>query len=61
MIAPLDLFRTEPNGSPLWLNSFPNVEAAEARAKELAKDQPGEYFILNVKTGHKQPVKTDEA
>jgi hypothetical protein len=61
MIAPLDLFRTDPNGSPLWLDSFPNLEAAIARAKELAASHPGEYFIFSQTTGHKQTVELDQA
>jgi hypothetical protein len=59
MIAPLDLFRKDSNGT-LWLNSFPNLEAAIARAKELAKERPGEYFIFSQTTGHKQMVKMDD-
>jgi hypothetical protein len=35
MIAPLELFRNDRDGI-LWLDSFPNLEAAVARAKELA-------------------------
>jgi len=61
MIAPLDLFRTEPDGSPLWLGSFPDLEAAETRANELAASHPGEYFIFSQTTGHKQFVKADQA
>jgi hypothetical protein len=47
-------------GAPRWIDSFPNHEAAIARAKELAKTKPGEYFIVSQKIGHKQTVKLDE-
>jgi hypothetical protein len=60
MIAPLDLFRNDPTGAPLWIDSFPNLEAAIARAKELAASQPGEYFIYSASTGHKQAVRLDD-
>jgi hypothetical protein len=60
MIAPLDLFRID-SGGTLWLDSFPNLEAAIARAKELAVTQPGEYFVFSQTTGHKQTVDLDEA
>jgi hypothetical protein len=59
MIAPLDLFRTDSIGT-LWLDSFPNLEAAIARAKELAVTQPGEYFVFSQTTGHRQIVALDE-
>jgi hypothetical protein len=60
MIAPLDLFRIDSMGT-LWLDSFPTLEAAIARAKELAATHPGEYFVFSQTTGHKQIVELDEA
>jgi hypothetical protein len=60
MIAPLDLFRTDPNGT-LWLDSFPDLEAAKTRARELAASHPGEYFVFSQTTRHKQIVELDTA
>jgi hypothetical protein len=60
MIAPLDLFRTDSTGT-LWVGSFPDVEAAKTRARQLAVSQPGEYFIFSQTTRHKQIVELDKA
>jgi hypothetical protein len=59
MIAPLDLFRTEKDGSALWLGSFADLEAAKERIKELAASNPAEYFIFSQTTGHKLFVRPD--
>ena len=60
MIAPLDLFRTEKDGSALWLGSFSDVEAAKERVKELLATNPGEYFLFSHKTGHRLFIKPDD-
>jgi hypothetical protein len=60
MIPPLDLFKKDAAGT-VWLDSLPSLDAAVARAKELAKSQPGEYFVFSQKTGNKHFIKMDES
>jgi hypothetical protein len=52
MIAPFDVFRADPNGSPVWIEAFADMDAAAAKAKELAA-KPGEYFIFDQTTGER--------
>jgi hypothetical protein len=59
MIAPLDIFRIEPHGAPLWIESCPDFETAKARIKVLAASKPAEYFVFSAKTGHKNFFKSD--
>jgi hypothetical protein len=59
MIAPLDIFRQETYGTPVWIESCPDLESAKARITVLALSKPGEYFIFSAKTGHKQFFKPD--
>ena len=46
-----DIFRTLPDGSPLWLESVQGLELAKTRLNRLARLQPGRYFIYSEKTG----------
>jgi hypothetical protein len=60
MIAPLDIFLTESDGSTvLWKGSETTMEAARDRVRELAIAQPGEYVIQSLQTGHKSVIKLD--
>ena len=54
----LDVFRVE-NGGVLWLESAESLECAKARVQELAASSPGEYLILDQKTGKKYIVELD--
>jgi hypothetical protein len=40
MIAPLEVFRQEPDG-PLWLCTVTDFEAAKAKIKEVHAEKPG--------------------
>jgi hypothetical protein len=59
MIAPLDIFRIESHGAPLWIESCLDFESAKARIKVLAASKPAEYFVFSAKTGHKQFFNSD--
>jgi hypothetical protein len=59
MIAPLDIFRKEPFGTPLWVEACPDIDTCKARIKVLIESKPGEYFIFSATTGHKQFYKPD--
>jgi hypothetical protein len=53
MIAPFDIFRTEPDGSALWLECCAELETAKTRVYSM---KPGAYFILSQRTGHKLAI-----
>jgi len=53
MFHPLDIFKTDLDGSVLWRGAVENVEAAKARIQMLAISSPGEYLILDQKTGQR--------
>jgi hypothetical protein len=61
MVAPLDVFRQEPDGSLLWCGAFPDLEAAKAKVHELLASARGEYFIFSQTTGHKLFITPDAA
>jgi hypothetical protein len=61
MIVPFDIFQTEPGGSLRWLEAAETLEDAKTRAQELALRAPGEYVILDLKTGNKIVIKSDAA
>lgn len=56
MMPPFDVFKVEVDGVR-WLESAPDLEVAKARVKALAAASPGEYVILNQKTGERIFVK----
>ena len=56
MIPPFDIFKVESSGLR-WMESVADLERARARVKVLAASSPGEYIILNQKTGEKISIK----
>ncbi len=59
MTHPIDIFQVEATGV-CWVETAPNIEHAKARVKELAAKLPGEYVVLDQKTGHKIVIKSDD-
>jgi hypothetical protein len=53
MFHPLDIFKTDPDGSVLWLGAVASFVAAKARIEKLERSSPSEYLILNQVTGQK--------
>jgi hypothetical protein len=53
MFHPLDIFKTDVDGSVLWRGAVESVEVARARIQKLAQAAPGEYLILDQKTGQR--------
>jgi hypothetical protein len=56
MLPPFDIFKVEGSGHR-WMEAAADLERAKARAKVLAASSPGEYLILNQKTGEKYLIK----
>jgi hypothetical protein len=59
MTHPIDIFQMETAGVR-WLESAPNLDHAKARVKEFAANSPGEYVVLDQKTGNKIVIRSGE-
>jgi hypothetical protein len=56
MMPPFDILKVESTGVR-WMEAVADLERANARVKVLAISSPGEYVILNQKTGEKISIK----
>ena len=56
MIDTIDILRVQPGGV-LWLESAATLECAQVRVKQLAQKSPGEYILLDQRTGNKHVMK----
>jgi hypothetical protein len=56
MTVLFDVFQKEPSGSVLWRGAAATLEEATAHVQKFAMSAPGEYVILNVRTGNKLVV-----
>ena len=59
MLAPFDIFRTEADGSVVWLETADNLDNAKAHLQSIGASRPGMYLILSQVTGNKLSVKVD--
>ena len=59
MTHPIDIFQVETAGGVRWLETAPTLEHAKARVKELARSSPGEFVVLDQKSGKKFVIKCD--
>jgi hypothetical protein len=57
MFQPLDIFKTDSDGSVLWRGAAEDFVAAKRRIEKLALSSPGEYLILDQKTGQRKRVR----
>jgi len=51
MESPFDIFRTETDGQMIWRGAAASLEEANARVREFAKSSPGDYMIVNLRSG----------
>jgi hypothetical protein len=51
MVNPLDIFKSDSDGSVLWRGAAENLAAAKVCIKKWAVSCPGEYLVLNQQTG----------
>lgn len=51
MFHPLDIFKTNTDGSVLWRGAVESLVVAKLRIQTLARFSPGEYLILDQRTG----------
>jgi len=52
MVPSLDIFKIN-GGDVLWREAVATLEDAKTRIRRLAFSSPGEYFILDQKTGQR--------
>ena len=57
MFYPLDIFKTDSDGSVLWRGAAEDLVAAKKCIEKLALSAPGEYLILNQRTGQRQRMR----
>jgi hypothetical protein len=60
MSTPFDIFQIEPAGVR-WLESAESLNRAQTRIEELAMSSPGEYILLDHRTGSKLVIKPERA
>jgi hypothetical protein len=51
-----DVFQKEANGSVLWRAAARTMEEATAHVQKFAMSAPGEYVILDMRTGNKMVI-----
>lgn len=59
MIAPLDIFVVQKDGSLLWKGTAENFEVAKLSVQTLMASTPGDYVIYSQRTGNKTTIKAD--
>jgi hypothetical protein len=52
MVTSLDIFKIS-GGGVLWRDAVATLETAKARIRQFVLSSPGEYFILDQKTGQR--------
>lgn len=57
MFYPLDIFKTDSEGGVLWRGAAEDFVAAKKYVEKLALSAPGEYLILNQRTGQRQRMR----
>jgi hypothetical protein len=56
---PFDLFMIETSGSFRWVAATSTIEDAKTRVQELAVKTPGEFILLDQRTGNKMVLKPE--
>jgi hypothetical protein len=46
-----DIFRKLPDGHPIWLRAVDGLAEAKQQLSEIARSEPGDYFLYNSPTG----------
>lgn len=60
MSKPFDIFRLDRAGVR-WLESAESLDRVKTRIHELAVSSPGEFLLLDHKTGNQQVIKPSQA
>ncbi|MGA7852506.1 MAG: hypothetical protein WCA15_04210 [Candidatus Acidiferrales bacterium] len=54
-----DVFQMEASGTVLWRAAAKTLEEATAHVQKFAMSAPGEYVILDVRTGNKLVIHSE--
>jgi hypothetical protein len=57
MFQPLDIFKTDLDGGVLWRGAADDFASAKRCIEKLALSAPGEYLILNQRTGQSHRIR----
>lgn len=57
MIARFDIFKKESQGEYCWIEAAMDLEAAKKRVRALGSTAPGEYMVLDQRTGNRIVIK----
>jgi hypothetical protein len=49
-LSPFDILRRHDDGSFIWIEAAQDLNAAQARLRELCASAPGEYFVFDQKS-----------
>jgi hypothetical protein len=60
VVVSFDVFKMGKEG-PVWRGSANTLDDAKARVQKLGKIQPGEYLIINQRTGERLEITTGTA
>jgi hypothetical protein len=52
--------KRQPNGKAYWVEAAKDVKSATKRVHALAEQFPGEYIIVNNKTGEELTIRTSD-
>jgi hypothetical protein len=50
MTLPMDIFKEDLGGKPVWVDAVGDLENARRRLSQLASVIPGEYFVFDQRT-----------
>jgi hypothetical protein len=59
MLAPLDIFKMQEDGTYVWKAAAESFDVANVKVQHLAADAPGEYMIFSQTTGNKTILKLE--
>jgi hypothetical protein len=59
VIAPLDIFMIDKDGSLIWKGTAEGFEMAKLSVLTLMRSSPADYMIYSHKTGHRTIIKID--
>ena len=59
MLAPLDIFKMQEDGTFVWKGAAESFEVAKSKVQHLAENSPGEYMIFSQTTGNKTILKPE--
>jgi len=57
VIPPLEVFKLDKEGNPIWVKVEASLDEAKTLVQDLGKSWPAEYWIVSRVTGRKVSIK----